>query len=165
MTPAFLTAVNRVLSHEGGYVNHPRDPGGETNWGVTVGVARENGFTGSMRGMTRDDAVRIYEKCYWNRVRGDDLGMALGFQVFDAAVNHGAGNAIRWLQRAAGVADDGRLGPATLAAARARTAPDMCLLFNEQRLAFYTNLSTWPTFGKGWARRIAGNLRWAALDA
>jgi lysozyme family protein len=82
----------------------------------------------------------------------------------DAAVNHGIGNAIRWLQRAADLADDGIVGPRTLARVGDCDAADLVLRFNAERLDFYTKLSTWGTFGKGWARRVAGNLRHAAED-
>lgn len=164
MSAKFTTMVNRVLGHEGGYVNHPKDPGGETNWGITIGVARENGYMGPMKSMTREMAVSIYKQAFWDRVSGDKLPDAFVFQVFDAAVNHGIGNAVRWMQRAAGVADDGRVGPVTLKAINSAETADLVLVFNAVRLEFYTALSTWPTFGKGWTRRVAGNLRFAAGD-
>lgn len=161
----FDTAFDRLIGHEGGYVNHPDDPGGETNWGITLRTAREAGYVGSMRDLTRDQAKAIYRTAYWGRAKADQYDGAIAFQVFDAAVNHGIGQAIRFLQRAAGVADDGAVGPVTLAAVRAMSAPDVLARFNAERLDFYTRLSTWPTFGKGWARRVAGNLRYAAEDA
>lgn len=161
----FDTAFERLIGHEGGYVNHPDDPGGETNWGITLRTAREAGYSGSMRELTRAQAKEIYRTAYWARARCDEYDGAIAFQVFDAAVNHGIGNAIRFLQRAAGVADDGAVGPVTMAAIKAMTVTDVLARFNAARLTFYTNLSTWPSFGRGWARRIAGNLNYAADDA
>ncbi len=161
----FDTAFERLIGHEGGYVDHPDDPGGETNWGITLRTAREAGYTGSMRELTRAQAKEIYRTAYWGRARCDEYDGAIAFQVFDAAVNHGIGNAIRFLQRAAGVADDGAVGPVTMAAIKAMTVTDVLARFNAARLTFYTNLTTWPSFGRGWARRIAGNLNYAADDA
>lgn len=161
----FDQAFDRLIGHEGGYVNHPDDPGGETNWGITLRTAREAGYTGTMRALTRQEAKAIYREAYWNRAKADQYDGAIAFQLFDTAVNHGIGQAIRFLQRAVGVADDGAVGPVTLAAVRAMSVTDVLARFNAERLDFYTKLTTWPTFGKGWARRVAGNLRYAAEDA
>ena len=161
----FDEAFERVIAHEGGYSDHKDDPGGETNWGITARTARANGYTGPMRELTRRQAREIYRVAYWGRARADDYDPAIGFQLFDAAVNHGIGNAIRFLQRAVGVADDGVVGPQTVAAINAMQTTDVLARFNAERLDFYTRLTTWPTFGKGWARRVAENLRHAAEDA
>lgn len=161
----FDVAFERLIGHEGGYVNHPDDPGGETKWGITLRTARESGYVGPMRDLTRDQAKEIYRTAYWQRARCDDFDGAIAFQVFDAAVNHGIGNAIRFLQRAAGVADDGAIGPVTMAAVQHMSVTDVLARFNAARLMFYTNLSAWPTFGRGWARRVAGNLNYGAEDA
>lgn len=161
----FDEAFDRLIAHEGGYVNHPADPGGETNWGITKRVAMEHGYQGSMRELTRQQAKDIYRQAYWYRAQADKYDSAIGFQVFDAAVNHGIGNAVRFLQRAVGVADDGQVGPRTLAAIAAMSVTDVLMRFNAERLEFYTKLSTWDTFGKGWARRVVGNLRYSAEDA
>lgn len=160
----FDTAFDRLLGHEGGYVNNPADPGGETNWGVTVAVARANGYTGAMRDMPRDFAKQLYRRLYWAAVRGDDLPGALAFQVFDAAVNHGVGQAAKWLQAAVGVTQDGSIGPVTLAAVAKVNPAALTMLYLSARLFFYPKLSTWPTFGKGWTNRVAGNLQLAAQD-
>ena len=154
----FDRAFVELLGYEGGYSNHPDDPGGETNWGVTIAVARANGYVGDMKDMDQTVAKAIYAKLYWLPAF-DALPYPVAFQIFDAAVNSGVGQAVRWLQRAVGVADDGKLGPLTLAAISAAPVAAVVLLFNAERLTFMTNLSTWPSFGKGWARRIAGNLR------
>jgi lysozyme family protein len=161
----FDLAFDRLMGHEGGYVNHPRDPGGETMWGVTKRVAMENGYFGDMRSLPRDTAKRIAKAAYWGRIQADQYDGAIAYQVMDAAFNHGIENAARFLQRAVGVADDGDIGPRTIAAIKARTVTDVLALFNAERLAFYTKLSTWPEFGKGWAMRIVGNLKYQAEDA
>lgn len=160
----FDSLIGRILAHEGGYVNHPSDPGGATNFGITERVAREWGYKGDMRALPRDTAVDIYRARYWDRVQGDKLPDEVAFQIVDAAVNHGIGNAIRWMQRAAGVADDGIIGPVTLAAVAKADPADLVLLFNAIRLEFYASLTTFSTFGRGWTRRVADNLRHAAKD-
>jgi lysozyme family protein len=161
----FDVAFDRVMGHEGGYVDNPRDPGGETMWGVTARVARANGYTGLMKDLPRDVAKTIARNAYWDRVQADQYDSAIAFQVFDAAYNHGIETAARMLQRAVGVADDGDIGPRTLMAVRAMSVTDVICRFNAERLEFYTKLSTFDSFGKGWVRRIAGNLRYEAEDA
>lgn len=151
-------AFTELLGNEGGYTNNPNDPGGETNWGITVAVARENGYIGAMQDMDQSVAKAIYEKKYWLPAF-DQLPYPIAFQVFDAAVNSGVGQAVRWLQRSIGVADDGKLGPVTLQAIQAVDPMKLVLLFNAERLMFMTNLTTWGSFGKGWARRISNNLK------
>ena len=153
----FERAFVELLGHEGGYSNNPRDPGGETMWGVTIAVARENGYEGPMRAMPVDVAKAIYLKRYW-LPSFEALPYPVAFQIFDAAVNSGVEQAVRWLQRALEIADDGKFGPITLKAAQAADPLKLVLAFNAARLMFMTQLSTWPAFGKGWARRIAANL-------
>jgi lysozyme family protein len=160
----FDQIFERCMGHEGGYVNHPNDPGGETIWGITIATARANGYTGSMRYMKRDQAKEIYRKAYWERAKCAQYNSAIGFQMFDAAVNHGIGNAIRILQRAVDVADDGAIGKITLGAINEKSLDDVLVLFNAERLEFYAKLQTFPTFGRGWTRRVASNLRYAAGD-
>ena len=109
-------------------------------------------------------AVDIYRRDFWQRVRGDELPREFAFQALDAAVNHGIGNAVRWMQRAAGVADDGVIGPVTLAAVQRAQPADLVLRFNAERLRFYAKLTTFGTFGRGWVNRVAGNLDHAAAD-
>lgn len=160
----FDTAIERVLGHEGGYVNHPQDPGGETNWGVTRRTARANGYQGEMRTMTRNQAKEVYRKAFWQRYGCDDMPFAVAYQYFDACVNHGYGNAVRFLQRALGVADDGVNGPVTRQALQAAGVSDLVRKFNGERMAFYTKLAAFRTFGRGWFRRVAANLRYAVTD-
>lgn len=156
----FAKVIDRVLASEGGYVWNKNDPGGETNWGI----AKRSYPNVDIKRLTREGAIAIYRRDFWDRVQGDKLPPEVAFQVFDAAVNHGPGNAIRWLQRAAGVADDGVIGPVSLAAIRKADPCDLVLRFNAIRLDFYASLTAFATFGKGWIRRVAGNLRSAAED-
>ena len=156
----FLDLVDRVLSHEGGYVNDPNDPGGETKWGIS----KRSYPHLNIKDLTRQDAIAIYQRDFWQRVQGDKLPVPFVFQALDAAVNHGIGNAVRWMQRAAGVADDGVIGPVTLAAVARQEPADLVLNFNAERLEFYAKLQTFDHYGRGWTRRVAKNLRFAAQD-
>jgi len=153
----FDQAFERLLGHEGGYVDDPDDPGGETNWGITIAVARAEGYTGPMRDLPMAKAKDIYRAKYWAPVHADELPDSVRFDVFDAAVNHGASQSAKWLQRAVGANPDGVIGAMTVAAARG-AGPMAVARFNGYRLQFYTDLGTWPKFGKGWARRVASNL-------
>lgn len=160
----FDDIFERVIGHEGGYVNNPDDPGGETMYGITLRTARANGYAGRMIDLKRDQAKEIYRQAFWRRVRGDKLHPAIAFQLFDACVNHGIGNGVRMLQRAVGVADDGTIGDVTMKAVTIREAHDVIMLFNAERLEFYTKLKTFSTFGRGWVNRVAGNLRYGSAD-
>jgi len=155
----FDQAFDRLIGHEGGYANYPSDPGGETMWGVTKNVARANGYDGSMRNLPRETAKAIYRKQYWEAIKADQLPEALRFEVFDAAVNSGVGQAVKWLQRLAGTAADGVIGPQTLAAAAKLNSERAAAAYSGVRLEFMTNLPTWGMFGRGWAKRIASNLQ------
>ncbi len=154
----FDEAFVRLLGHEGGYANDPRDPGGETIWGITRRVALANGYTGPMREMTQAQAKAIYLPLYWNAARIDRLPIELRFHVFDAAVNSGVGQANRWMQRAVGAVDDGVIGPETLGALATVPGAVVAARFTGHRLQFMASLQTWPAFGRGWANRIANNL-------
>lgn len=147
-------ALELLLRHEGGFVDHPSDPGGATNHGITERTARQHGYTGNMRDLPLSVAITIYRKQYWSMIKAEQLPDSLRFHVFDAAVNSGHVQAIKWLQRAAGVKEDGIIGPVTIRAAGGVSAAK----YSAIRLRFMTDLKTWPTFGKGWARRIADNL-------
>ena len=154
----FDTAFHKLLGHEGGYVNHSQDPGGETNWGITIAVARQNGYEGSMSSLPVGVAKEIYRKMYWNAVRAEEMPSKLRYALFDAAVNSGVSQAIKWLQRAVNVSDDGILGPKTLAAVISQDQSKVFDSMVAQRLKFMASLSNWPAFGRGWARRIAAIL-------
>ena len=151
----FDQAFTVLIGHEGGYVSDSRDPGGETKYGISKRAYP----TLDIAGLTLDAAKTIYKRDYWDRAQCDALPPAVAFQVFDTAVNSGIGQAIRFLQRAVGVADDGSVGPLTLGAVRRLDAESVAARFNGHRLEFMTKLSTWDVFGKGWARRVAKNLQ------
>jgi lysozyme family protein len=159
---AFEQAFAIVVGHEGGYDATPADPGNWTGGAVGRGDLRGTKFgisaaaypTLDIATLTPEQAQAIYRRDYWDRIGGDALPPPLALLVFDAAVNNGVDRAIRWLQLAAGVAEDGRLGPATLAAVAAGTGAALCAEFMAQRLAFMAALPTWRVFGLGWARRL-----------
>jgi lysozyme family protein len=151
----FDTAFSKLLGHEGDFSDHPDDPGGKTRYGVTEAVAREVGYRGDMRELPLDLAKRIYRAKYWDEVQADILPAGIRYAMFDAAVNSGPRQAVRWLQRAVGVADDGILGPRTMAAAGALSADSLRMRLLAQLLRFMSGLSNWPAFSRGWARRIA----------
>ena len=157
---AFDDFIGRVLTSEGGYANDPRDLGGETKFVISKRVYPHI----DIRSLTRDEAVTIYKRDFWDRVQGEKLPRAFAFQALDAAVNHGIGNAVRWMQRAANVADDGVIGPMTLAAVGRADPADLVLRLNAERLRFYAKLSTFDAFGRGWINRVAANLDYAASD-
>lgn len=162
----FDTFIERILKNEGGYVNHPADPGGATNWGITERVARKWGYAGHMRDLPRATAIDIYRQEYWAPVDALKLPYALQFQVLDANINHGLSRAVSLLQRAVGVEDDGVFGYVTKARVGEMAADSLALgvAFNVTRLRFYTNLGTFSSFGKGWSRRIADNLVYLLED-
>lgn len=149
----FDQCIEKVLAHEGSYSDHKDDPGGRTMYGITEAVAREVGYRGNMQELPLDLAKRIYRERYWNAVRADELPAGIRYLMFDAAVNSGPRQSILWLQRALGVTADGILGPITLAHAFASERGLASKLLS-QRLRFMTNLPTWQSFGRGWARRI-----------
>jgi len=151
----FDQAFDILLKHEGGFSDHPADPGGKTRYGITEAVAREVGYRGDMRELPLDLAKRIYEDRYWDAVRAEELPEAIRYAVFDAAVNSGPRQATLWLQRAVGVKDDGIIGPQTLAAVRAADPERLLRRMLAQRLRFMAGLPNWTAFGRGWARRIA----------
>lgn len=161
----FDEAFTELLKHEGGYSNNPADPGGETNHGVTKRVAQANGYTGAMIDLRVDQAKAIYAKLYWMPIHADTLPADLRYTVFDAAVNSGVTQAVKWLQRALNVHDDGVIGPITLAGAKNQPGYITASKFNGQRLEFLTEVTgkggvlLWPSFGRGWAKRIAAILK------
>ena len=150
----FESAVNKLLGLEGGYSDHFADNGGKTMYGITEAKARRVGYRGDMRELPLDLAKQIYKRDYWDVVKADELPAAVRYVVFDAAVNSGTGQSSKWLQRACGVVDDGVIGPKTVAAANALNGDALRGKLLAQRLRFMANLSDWPAFGRGWARRI-----------
>lgn len=149
----FDAAFDILIKHEGGFSDHAADPGGKTRYGITEAVARRVGYRGDMRELPLDLAKRIYREDYWNAVRAEQLPPAIRYAVFDAAVNSGPAQSVRWLQRALGVTDDGVLGPQTLSAANQANPDALRARLVAQRLRFMTNLGTFDDFGRGWTRR------------
>ena len=158
----FDKAFDLLIGNEGGYVNNPSDPGGETNWGITRAVAVDNGYTGSIKLMPKGTAKGIYKKMYWDRLQCDQLPFVVAFQLFDAGVNHGNSQAVKFLRRALSVVDDGVIGAKTIATTNSLDDMQIVMLFNAERIEFYSSLKTFSTFGKGWVRRVASNLKLAA---
>jgi len=154
-------AFDRLIDHEGGYVNDPNDPGGETKWGIS----KRSYPHLNIKDLTREDARQIYLTDYWDKVNGEKLHDGVAFQTFDFAVNSGIQTAIRYLQRALGAADDGHWGPRSQAAADAMSESDQIMRLNAERLDFMRKLKNWPHHGAGWAGRIANNLRYGAEDS
>lgn len=155
----FDEAFDALLGHEGTYSRHPDDPGGETMWGITRKVALQEGYSGDMHVLPREFAKDIYRRRYWDAVKADSLPDALRFSVFDAAVNSGVTQAVKWLQQAVDVGDDGILGPMTLQASQRANGLRTAVKVNALRLDFLTSLPIWGQFSRGWARRIATNLQ------
>lgn len=150
----FDAAFERLIGHEGGYVNDPRDPGGETKYGIS-----RRAYPGEdIAGMTLERAREIYRRDYWSPAGCDAVPDGIKFDLFDMAVNSGVKTAIRTLQRTVGTEPDGVLGPVTLQAVQSMNPVRFVARFNGHRLQFMSSLATWPAFGRGWANRIAKNL-------
>ena len=160
MKENFAPSLAAVLIHEGGFVNDPLDPGGATNRGVTQAVyddwrINERLVPRSVRFINDYEVATIYRNRYWNPVKGDDLPSGLDYCLFDFAVNSGTNRAARYLQRAAGVLDDGKIGPITLAAVNAKGAECLIGAVCSARQAFLEQLPTFARFGRGWTTRVA----------
>ena len=148
-----------ILHHEGGYVNHPKDPGGETNMGVTKRVYEDFGGTKDMKDLTHEDVEPIYKKNYWDRVKGDDLPDGLDLMIFDFAVNAGTGRAAKFIQRLVNTTVDGGIGPNTLGKIKEYVVTygieETITSYALMRQNYYESLSTFDTFGRGWTRRVS----------
>ena len=151
-------AISRVFEHEGGYTNDAADPGGPTNWGITIFDARmywkPDATAADVRTMPKSVASEIYVKHYADPVKYDLLPAGVDYAVLDYGINSGIGRAAKVLQRITGAPVDGKIGLATVAAARAMDPTDLVSRIQDERLAFLQNLKTWPVFGKGWGRRV-----------
>lgn len=160
----YKPSLSLVLAHEGGFVNHPKDPGGATNKGVTQAVydsyRKLKGLPlQSVKFIVSDEVAEIYQKQYWRQVKGDDLPAGLDYAVFDFGVNSGVSRAVRYLQRLVGVPDDAIIGNGTLSAVYEAARKDeekLIATYCANRLAFLKSLATFATFGKGWTRRVVG---------
>lgn len=163
MRENFETSLALTLHHEGGWSDHPKDPGGATNMGVTIGTLKRLGIDvdgdgdsdiADLRKLRPVDVERVYRAFYWDAVRADLLPAGVDLAVFDFAVNSGPARAARMLQLAVGAADDGDIGPQTLAALAKKAPESVVSAVSEKRLRFLRSLKTWGTFGKGWQRRV-----------
>lgn len=156
----FPTVLAETLSHEGGWADHPKDPGGATMKGITIGTfaawKRRPVTKTELRNISNADVTAIYRQNYWNKVRGDDLPAGMDMVGFDGAVNSGISRGARWLQTGLGVAADGAIGAKTIAAARAAKNPVAVIQKAcAARMGFLRGLRTFGTFGRGWMRRVA----------
>lgn len=159
MRSNFEACLAQVFAHEGGYVNDPHDPGGETNYGISKrSYPKEN-----IKGMTRARAGEIYRRDYWNAVRGDDLPAGLDLVAFDAAVNSGVSRGAKWVQRAVGAVQDGKVGPETVRLANVIDPRQAVNQACDHRLQFLQGLPGWPRYKNGWSRRVA-EVRAAAVE-
>lgn len=158
MRENFPSILAETWRHEGGYVDNPSDPGGATKYGITITTLRDwrkrPVTKADVQALSREEASAIYRANYWAPIRGDDLPSGIDAVAFDAAVNSGVSRGAKWVQAAAGVTADGKIGPQTLAALR---SGDPVIVINralDMRLAFLRSLKHWPTFGRGWQRRV-----------
>ena len=158
MKENFDKCLEMILHHEGGYVNHPKDPGGETNLGVTKRVYEEWGGQKNMKDLTVEDVAPIYEKNYWGRAKCDQLPSGLDLAVFDWSVNSGGGRAVKKLQKMIGTVADGGIGPNTLRALAnyvdSEGVESTIKNYQAERQSYYEKLKTFETFGRGWTRRV-----------
>lgn len=172
MDSMFDVVFDRVFGHEGGYSDNPADPG---NWtGGKIGVGKllgtkygiaANTYPGiNIKELTENQAKAIYYEDWWVALDMQRFCRPMQFQMFDAAFNHGMRNASKMFQRAVGSKDDGIIGPRTMKAAQAMDENDKLMRFLSYRLSFYADLGTFDTFGRGWTRRVAQNLLYAAED-
>lgn len=159
MRDNFAACLAKTLRHEGGWSDHPKDPGRATMRGVTIGTYAA--FKGrsvtkaELRNISTAEIEAIYRQRYWDKVRGDDLPRGLDLVTFDPAVNSGPIRGAKWLQSALGVAQDGKIGPVTIKAAQNAAPVPVIQKACSARMGFLRGLGTWGTFGKGWSRRVA----------
>ncbi|GBE44828.1 putative Peptidoglycan domain protein [bacterium BMS3Bbin10] len=166
MKKNFRAGLARVLAHEGGYVDHPLDPGGATNFGITRRtLAAWRGIRpwrklpkSEVRALKRREVAQIYRARYWDAVSGDKLPSGVDYAVFDYAVNSGVARAAKALQRVAGARADGIVGPLTLAAVARHHPKTIIRRLIARRRSFLQRLRTWKTFGRGWTARVNGVL-------
>jgi lysozyme family protein len=159
MKTSYDESLRRLLVHEGGYTNDAADPGGPTNFGITIFdyrmYVKPNATAADVRAMKVEEAKAIYRAKYWDAQRCDELSAGVDYAVFDYGVNSGIGRSKKVLQRVAGIAADGALGDATMTAVAAMDPKQLIAAICDERLRFLQGLRTWPVFGKGWGRRVA----------
>lgn len=167
MQSNFDAALQHTLKDEGGFSDHPKDPGGATMKGVTLDTYRTyrknpHLTPEDLKKITDAELYDIYKRRYWDAVKGDDLPSGVDYCVFDCAVNSGPGRAAKILQEVVGAKPDGAIGPATLAAVKATDPEELIAKYTDKRIQFWRGLSTFDTFGKGWVAR-GERVREAAL--
>ena len=157
MKENFDRCLGMLLQHEGGFVNHPKDPGGMTNLGVTKKVYEEwvkrEVTEQEMRDLTPEDVAPIYKANYWDKVKGDDLPSGVDWCAFDWAVNSGSKRPAKAIQAAVDAYPDGAIGPNTLKAVAGKEPKEIIESVFHARQKFYEGLRNFDTFGKGWTRR------------
>ena len=157
MKENFSACLDMLLKHEGGFVDHPRDPGGMTNLGVTLAVYEDqlgrDVSEDEMRSRTPENVAPVYKQNYWDRVKGDELPSGVDWSVFDWAVNSGPSRSSKALQRIVGSYPDGSIGPNTLTKIFDADVHVILNNMHKSRQEFYESLKTFDTFGKGWTRR------------
>ncbi len=159
MRETLTTALDLMFGHEGGYVNNPKDPGGATKYGITHRtLAAHRGVSSvtptQVKALTKEEAAKVYRRSYWVQSGGDLLPVGIDFMAFDYGVNSGPAQAVKSLQRVVGVTADGIVGGQTVAAVKAFKG-DLIAAYANERLRFMRSLKTWPTFGRGWQKRVA----------
>ena len=168
----FDLAFDRLIGHEKGFQNDRNDRGNWTSGKIGVGELKGTKYGVSamsyphldIENLTLAEAKEIWRVDFWEANSCDELPGPVAWQMTDAAYHHGGGNATRFLQRAVGVAADGYIGPMTLGAVADHSLTDILMRFNAERLDFMTRVTGWPKYSRGWARRIAGNLKYGAVD-
>ena len=163
----FEEALRRLLMHEGGYTNHPSDPGGPTNFGITIADYRKyvkaDATAADVRSMQLSEAKAIYRARYWDAQRCDELPAGIDYAVFDYGVNSGIGRSGKVLRRLLGLPDATHLVTGEVVRAAGQRDPaELVVAICDERLAFLKRLKTWPVFGAGWGRRVA-DVKRAAL--
>ena len=158
MEANFFKSLDMVLKHEGGFVDHPKDPGGATNRGITYKTYEK--FLGiplndinELKMIPHTDVEKIYKKSFWDRVKADQLPSGVDFFCFDWAVNSGPSRSARYLQKVVGAEQDGAIGPMTLAKIHEQDSLHVIDELHKERQSYYENLKTFEYFGKGWTRR------------
>lgn len=146
----FLEAVEHILELEGGFIAHPKDPGGSTNFGIS----QKSYPNLDIKNLTKSEAIKIYLRDYWLPLRLDELPEVLRLCLFDCAINQGTNVAIKFLQASVGTVVDGKIGPMTINAVKSKDATKILINILKGRQTHYTKLSTWDTFGKGWSKRL-----------
>ena len=161
MQDTYQECYRLVRQHEGGYVNHPKDPGGATKWGVIQrnydAYRRRKGMRPrNVRNIEEREAAEIYRRQYWDKVDGDELPRGVDYAVFDFAVNSGVSRSVKYLQRLVGAAPDGVMGDVTLARVGEHNPETLVRHLCRDRMAFLKRLRHWSTFGRGWKKRVMG---------